>query len=128
MRCVRATRSTASTARPARSCGSTCWPGRAGGRAAEATAPIVGRRGEIGTYDRGMGRRTRRATGVLAGTAALLAAQVGPAAAAPLSTLPPYQFTVRAAPVENYLQYFRELVQDVGFSRVQIAHRTHEPS
>jgi len=32
---------------------------------------------------------------------------------------PPYQFTVRAAPVENYLQYFRELVQGVGFSRVQ---------
>jgi hypothetical protein len=61
--------------------------------------------------------------GVLAGATALLAGQVGPVAAAPVHTPPPYQFTVRAAPVENYLQYFRELVQDVGFSRVQITHR-----
>jgi hypothetical protein len=74
-----------------------------------------------------MGRRTRRAAGALAGAAVLLAGQVAPAAAAPLNTLPSYQFTVRAAPVEHYLQYFRELVQDIGFSRVQIAHHSGDP-
>jgi hypothetical protein len=73
-----------------------------------------------------MGRRTRRAASALAGATLLWAGQVGPAAAAPRSAMPPYQFTVRAAPVETYLQYFRELVQDIGFSRVQIAHRADE--
>lgn len=57
------------------------------------------------------------------GAALLVAGQAAPVVAAPVSTRPPYQFTVRAAPAEQYLQYFRELVQDVGFSRVQIAHR-----
>ncbi|HEY3605726.1 MAG TPA: hypothetical protein VGL04_13730 [Sporichthyaceae bacterium] len=70
-----------------------------------------------------MGRRGRRAASALVGAALLVAGQAAPAVAAPLSTRPPYQFTVRAAPAEQYLQYFRELVQDVGFSRVQIAHR-----
>jgi hypothetical protein len=69
-----------------------------------------------------MGRRTRRAAGGLAGVALLVAVGTSPAAAAPLTARPPYQFTVRAAPVETYLEYFRELVQDVGFSRVQITH------
>jgi hypothetical protein len=72
----------------------------------------------------GMGWRTRRAAGGLAGAALLVAVGASPAAAAPLTGRPPYQFTVRAAPVENYLEYFRELVQDAGFSRVQITHRS----
>jgi hypothetical protein len=75
-----------------------------------------------------MRRRTRRAAGALVGAIVVLAAQAAPAAAAPLRTSPPYQFTVRAAPVERYLQYFRELVQDVGISRVQIAHHSGDPT
>src|SRR5882762_5525534 len=71
-----------------------------------------------------MGRRMRRAAGALAVAALLVVGQAAPAGAAPLISRPPYQFTVRAAPVENYLEYFRELVQDVGFSRVQVAHRS----
>jgi len=73
-----------------------------------------------------MGRRIRRAAGALAGAALLVVGQAGPAGATPLTNRPPYQFTVRAAPVENYLQYFRELVQGVGFSRVQVSHRSGE--
>jgi len=69
-----------------------------------------------------MGWRTRRAAGGLAGAALLVAGGASPAAAAPSTDRPPYEFTVRAAPVEHYLEYFRELVQDVGFSRVQLTH------
>jgi hypothetical protein len=70
-----------------------------------------------------MGKRARRAMSALVGAALLVAGQAGPAAAAPGGPRPEYQFTVRAAPVEQYQQYFRELVQDVGFSRVQVAYR-----
>lgn len=39
-----------------------------------------------------------------------------------------YQFTMRAAPVEGYVYFFRELVQGVGFSRVQLTHRRGDVS
>ena len=59
----------------------------------------------------------------------------GPAAAVPngsshalsVPALLPYQFSVRAAPLENYLHFFRELDSDTGYSRVRLAHRTGEP-
>lgn len=37
-----------------------------------------------------------------------------------------YQFTLRAAPVETYAHFFRELVQGVAFSRVQLTQRRGE--
>lgn len=89
---------------------------------------MVGHKVQIRAYDFDMGRRTRRVAGALAGAALLVVGQADPAAAAPLRSRPPYQFTVRAAPVEQYLQYFRELVQDVGISRVQIAHHAGDPT
>jgi hypothetical protein len=55
---------------------------------------------------------------VLALGAATPAAAAPPAAADNLV----YQFTLRAAPVETYTHFFRELVQAVGFSRVQLTH------
>lgn len=64
-------------------------------------------------------RTSRRLTAVGAGLTLSLAWAVPARAADPV---PPYQFTIRAAAVEQYLQFFREVDSDVGFSRVLLAH------
>lgn len=59
------------------------------------------------------------------GAAFVAAALVLAAGAPPAAALPEklaYQFTLSAAPIEGYSYFFRELVQAVGFSRVQLAH------
>lgn len=79
---------------------------------------------------RGPGRTPARA--VAAGCAlALVVLSATPSSAvsterAVSTELPAYQFTVRAAPVETYVRYFRELDSDAGYSRVQLAHRWGE--
>jgi hypothetical protein len=70
--------------------------------------------------------------GAAASTAAVLALGAAtPAAATPRAVDPEqiqYQFTLRAAPVESYTYFFRELVQAAGFSRVQLAHERGDVS
>jgi|GEM_PF-6677209 len=66
-------------------------------------------------------RRCLRAAAMVSVAVAVIA-PAGPASAVP--TRLPYQFTVRAAPVEAYVHYFREVDNDIGFSRVQLAHRS----
>lgn len=63
------------------------------------------------------------------GAAFVAAALVLTAGAPPAVALPerlPYQFTLSAAPVEGYSYFFRELVQAVGYSKVQLAHSRGE--
>jgi hypothetical protein len=50
-----------------------------------------------------------------------------PVAATPTTDLP-YQFTIRAAAVEHYFQFFREVDSDVGLSRVQLAQAQNSSS
>jgi hypothetical protein len=52
--------------------------------------------------------------------AALLVSTAAPAGAASIAT--PYQFTIRAAAVEHYFHFFREVDSDAGYSRVQLSH------
>ncbi len=70
--------------------------------------------------------------GAAASTAALLVIGMAtPTVAAPSAIDPDklqYQFTLRAAPVESFTYFFRELVQAAGFSRVQLTHQRGDVS
>ncbi|MGQ0467467.1 MAG: hypothetical protein ACT4QG_19390 [Sporichthyaceae bacterium] len=59
--------------------------------------------------------------------AALVLTAGAPPAAAERERLQ-YQFTLSAAPVEGYTYFFRELVQALGYSRVQLTQRRSEIS
>ncbi|MBV9822012.1 MAG: hypothetical protein JO144_07165, partial [Actinobacteria bacterium] len=70
-------------------------------------------------------RASRRLTAVGAGLTLVFG--WAPAAAA-ADQPPPYQFTIRAAAVEQYLQFFREIDSDLGFSRVLLSHFSGAPA
>jgi hypothetical protein len=57
---------------------------------------------------------------------AFIVSTIGASAAGAAVKPPRYQFTVRAAAVEGFAHYFREIDSDAGFSRVQIARRSSE--
>lgn len=73
----------------------------------------------------GFVRASRRLTAVGAGAALCLAGAVPARASGPV---PPYQFTIRASAIEQYLQFFREIDSDIGFSRVELAHIAGAPA
>jgi hypothetical protein len=74
---------------------------------------------------------TRRVSAVvsalLAALLATLVAPAGPASARSTPRADGYSFTLRAGAVENFVHFFREIAQGVGFSRVTLTHPGDAP-